>query len=84
LQELIKRSKGRYFRGNLHCHSDLSDGKRTPADVVAAYHDAGYDFIVLSDHFEGEYGWRVTRHARDASRGPHDDPRSGAELGPLE
>jgi hypothetical protein len=60
LQELIKRSKGRYFRGNLHCHSDLSDGKRTPADVVAAYHDAGYDFIVLSDHFEGEYGWRVT------------------------
>jgi hypothetical protein len=47
----------------------LSDGKRTSAEVVAAYRDAGYDFIVLSDHFEAEYGWQITdtRPLRDES-----------------
>ena len=27
---------------------------------MGAYHAAGYDFLCLSDHFEEEYGWRVT------------------------
>lgn len=42
---------GRFFKGNLHTHSTHSDGKREPADVVATYRDAGYDFIALTDHF---------------------------------
>lgn len=48
------------LRGNLHCHSDRSDGEATPAAVARAYRDAGYDFILLSDHFEERYGWQVT------------------------
>jgi hypothetical protein len=60
-QDLLKgESEGRFFRGNLHCHSDRSDGLVGPEEVVAAYRDAGYDFLCLSDHFEEEYGWRVT------------------------
>lgn len=58
-QDLLKRGDGRFFRGNLHCHSDRSDGHASP-EAVAAYRDAGYDFVVLSDHFEARYGWRVT------------------------
>ena len=27
---------------------------------MGAYRDAGYHFICLSDHFEEEYGWRIT------------------------
>jgi hypothetical protein len=27
---------------------------------VRAYREAGYDFILLSDHFEARYGWSVT------------------------
>jgi histidinol phosphatase-like PHP family hydrolase len=67
--DLLRRGEGRFFRGNLHCHSDRSDGQRHPEEVVAAYRDAGYDFIVLSDHFEAEYDWRITdtRTLRDAS-----------------
>lgn len=67
MQDLLQQGDGRFLRGNLHCHSDRSDGQRKPEDVAAAYRDAGYDFIVLSDHFEAEYGWRVTdtRHLRD-------------------
>ena len=59
-RDLLKAGEGRFFRGNLHCHSDRSDGQRSPEYVVGAYRDAGYDFICLSDHFEAEYGWQVT------------------------
>jgi len=59
-QDLLKDGEGRFFRGNLHCHSNRSDGLLNPEDVVGAYRDAGYDFICLCDHFEAEYGWRVT------------------------
>ena len=69
-RDLLKNGEeGSFFRGNLHCHSNRSDGLRGPADVVGAYSDAGYDFICLSDHFEAEYGWQVTdtRPLRDES-----------------
>jgi len=66
-QDLLKAGNGRFFRGNLHCHSNRSDGVLEPAEVAGAYREAGYDFICLSDHFEAEYGWRVTdtRSLRD-------------------
>ena len=51
---------GRWFRGNLHTHSDRSDGVAPPEQVIAAYRAAGYDFIVLTDHFEARWGWTVT------------------------
>jgi hypothetical protein len=59
-RDLLKNGEGRFFRGNLHCHSNRSDGLREPEEVVGAYREAGYDFICLSDHFEEEYGWRIT------------------------
>src|SRR3712207_9163319 len=66
-QDLLKKGEGSFFRGNLHCHSNRSDGLVGPRDVATAYRDAGYDFIVLSDHFEAEYGWQITdtRHLCD-------------------
>ncbi len=50
---------GQFWRGNLHTHSNLSDGRLEPAEVVSAYDDAGYDFMVLSDHFVDHYNWPV-------------------------
>lgn len=38
------------FRGDLHMHSNRSDGKQAPAIVAAAYREWGLDFTVLSDH----------------------------------
>jgi hypothetical protein len=61
VRDLLKAGgEGRFFRGNLHCHSNRSDGQIEPDAVVGAYRDAGYDFICLSDHFEVEYGWQIT------------------------
>jgi hypothetical protein len=60
---------GRFWRGNLHTHSTLSDGVLEPDQVVEAYKDAGYDFMMLSDHFLDIYNWPIadTRGARSNS-----------------
>ena len=59
---------GRFWRGNIHTHSTLSDGLLSPEEVIGAYRDAGYDFMMLSDHFVGHYNWPVadTRALRSA------------------
>jgi hypothetical protein len=41
---------GRWFRGNTHSHSTVSDGRLSIPDRFGAYRDAGYDFLVLTDH----------------------------------
>ena len=40
----------RWYRGMLHMHSHWSDGRALPEQAVAAYKNAGYDFVSLSDH----------------------------------
>lgn len=40
----------RYFKANLHTHSNLSDGKLTPEEVKAAYKEKGYQILSLTDH----------------------------------
>jgi hypothetical protein len=39
-----------FRRGNLHTHSNRSDGDSEPADVYAWYRDHGYDFVAVTDH----------------------------------
>ena len=51
--------EGRFWRGNLHTHSTLSDGALPPDQVIAAYQNAGYDFITLSEHFVKHYGFPI-------------------------
>ena len=40
----------RWYRGMLHMHTLWSDGRALPEQAVAAYKNAGYDFISVSDH----------------------------------
>ena len=39
-----------WFKGNLHTHTNKSDGDSSPKTVVDWYHKNKYDFLVLSDH----------------------------------
>lgn len=39
-----------FLRGNLHTHTDQSDGDSPPADVLNWYAENGYDFLSLTDH----------------------------------
>lgn len=54
---------GRFHRGNLHTHSTNSDGALDPAEVCRRYAAEGYDFIALTDHFIGRYGYPITETA---------------------
>lgn len=38
------------YRANLHSHSNLSDGKLTPEQMVRAYRDKGYSILAITDH----------------------------------
>ncbi len=50
---------GRFWRGNLHTHSTLSDGRFSPEETVQAYRDAGYDFLMLSEHYLDYFNWPI-------------------------
>jgi len=51
---------GSFWRGNLHTHSNNSDGWKTPAEVCALYREAGYDFIALTEHFLDRYDFVIS------------------------
>lgn len=53
------QAPGRFWKGNIHTHSTLSDGMRAPHEVCAAYRDAGYDFLALTDHFMARWNFPV-------------------------
>jgi len=50
---------GRFWRGNLHTHSTRSDGVLDPEEVCRRYRREGYDFLALTDHFVGQYGYPI-------------------------
>jgi hypothetical protein len=61
-------AKGRFWRGNLHTHSTRSDGFLSPEEVRRRYKAEGYDFMALTDHFVGAFGYPIvdTVPMRDA------------------
>ncbi len=50
---------GRFWRGNLHTHSNQSDGVLPTEGVIRAYKDAGYDFLQLSEHFVKHFDFPI-------------------------
>lgn len=78
MQSDIFSRPGRFWRGNLHCHSTASDGVLSPEEVCRRYRDEGYDFIALTDHFVGAFGYPITD--TNAFRGNGFTTIPGAEL----
>ena len=52
---------GKFYKGNLHGHSDYSDGLLKPKTVIEFYKSYGYDFTCLSDHL-----WHDKRFAAES------------------
>jgi hypothetical protein len=44
------QGEGHWYRGNLHTHTQLSDGALSPADTIERYRAAGYHFVGITDH----------------------------------
>lgn len=57
MQSLPFAEPGRFWKGNIHTHSTLSDGTLTPDQVCTRYREAGYDFLSLTDHFLSQYNF---------------------------
>jgi hypothetical protein len=38
------------YKANLHCHTVISDGKRTPEEVKEIYKKLGYSIVAYTDH----------------------------------
>ncbi|MBR2585539.1 MAG: hypothetical protein IKE64_08950 [Thermoguttaceae bacterium] len=45
-----EKTSPRWYKGNIHCHSQWSDGEDLPEVMVSEYKNRGYQFFCLSDH----------------------------------
>ncbi len=41
---------GKFYKANLHCHTNVSDGKMTPEEVKELYKQHGYSIVAFTDH----------------------------------
>ena len=48
----IDKNGRKWYKGNLHTHTTVSDGKKSPDETLTAYRKMGYDFIALTDHWK--------------------------------
>jgi len=74
---------GKWFKGNLHLHTTLSDGRLDLPAAAAYYRQRGYDFIAITDHMvpfvAGEYGGKlpllvldgIELHGKDEQGAPY-------------
>lgn len=42
--------EGQFFKANLHCHTNLSDGHFSPEEMKIAYRLRGYQIVAFTDH----------------------------------
>lgn len=42
--------EAKWYKGNIHCHTSLSDGHTSPENVAKWYYSNGYNFIAITDH----------------------------------
>ena len=49
MQDIFGKTR---YRVNLHTHTTVSDGKKSPAEAAKIYRDAGYDAIAITDHWK--------------------------------
>ena len=67
-----------WLKGGLHAHTNRSDGRATPEQMIRAYADHGYDFLAITDHdVASDYtgldacGMTLLHGCEVSSAGPH-------------
>jgi len=57
-KKILLTSEKNFYKGNMHCHSTLSDGKQTPEEIKELFKANGYSFVAFTEHeylFENSY-----------------------------
>lgn len=50
MKKFLLPESGNYYKANLHSHSTVSDGARTPEELKALYKSKGYSIVAYTDH----------------------------------
>ncbi|MBQ8742101.1 MAG: PHP domain-containing protein [Clostridia bacterium] len=50
MKKYLLPENGNFYKANLHCHSNYSDGKLSPAELKELYRSRGYSIIAYTDH----------------------------------
>ena len=50
MKKYLLPETGNFYKANLHCHSTVSDGKWTPAQIKENYMEQGYSIVAYTDH----------------------------------
>ncbi|GAU79203.1 CehA/McbA family metallohydrolase [Fusibacter sp. 3D3] len=57
-QSEVVNLEARYYRGDLHGHTTLSDGKMTPSEAMQVLNESKLDFMALTEHNRMPFGHR--------------------------
>ena len=50
MRKYLLPKTGNFYKANMHCHTTLSDGRKTPEEVKALYQKLGYSIVAYTDH----------------------------------
>lgn len=50
MKKYLLPKAGNFYKANLHCHTTVSDGKRTPEEIKKVYMAKGYSVVAYTDH----------------------------------
>lgn len=50
MKKILLDENKNFYKGNMHCHSNLSDGHFTPEELKKLYKEKGYSFLAITDH----------------------------------
>lgn len=50
MKKYLLPKEGNFYKANLHCHTNISDGRKTPEEIKKIYKDLGYSVVAYTDH----------------------------------
>ncbi len=50
MKKILLDANKNFYKGNMHCHSSLSDGHFSPEKLKELYVEKGYSFVAFTDH----------------------------------
>ncbi len=50
MKKILLDANKNFYKGNMHCHSSLSDGHFSPEELKELYKERGYSFVAFTDH----------------------------------
>ncbi len=50
MKKFLLPENGQFYKANLHCHTTVSDGTKTPEEVKEIYKSLGYSVVAYTDH----------------------------------